>query len=283
MRRPGLRFVALLLLLLTLIHESCSAKNKHYCPPSSCGDNLKISYPFRLNTDPPSCGLTKVPVYTLSCENNLTVLHFKSGKFYVKAIDYGNQTIRIADASVEEGSCSIPQYSWAAYYFFKFSRRYYHHYPYLVYPWKSNLFISCEKPVNAPLYVEAPACSNGSSFSTPYRAESEGKRYYYAKIGETTSDELKPSCRIESVAVIPSIQEKNYEDLSYLDIQHGLAYGFELSWSNAICGEDWWDDYYVINPENHCVLEYYGTLETNSFDLSSSCAHAFPFLGGFFF
>ncbi|GLT63261.1 hypothetical protein SLA2020_358380 [Shorea laevis] len=239
MHRPGLIFAALLLLLLifaallllplALIHETNSAEDKHHCPPSSCGNNLKISYPFRLNTDPPSCGLTKVPVYTLFFENNLTVLHFKSGKFYVKEINYGNQTIRVADASVEEGSCSIPQYSWAAYYFSMFSQNYDHHYPYFVYPWKSNLFISCEKPVNAPLYVEAPACSNGGSFSTPYRAKSEGKRYYYAKIAETTSDELKPSCRTESVAVIPSIQKKNYEDLSYLDIQHGLAYGFELS------------------------------------------------------
>ncbi|GKV28930.1 hypothetical protein SLEP1_g37916 [Rubroshorea leprosula] len=266
MHRPGLIFAALLLLLLifaallllpfALIHETNNAEHKHHCPPSSCGNNLKISYPFRLNTDPPSCGLTKVPVYTLSCENNLTVLHFKSGKFYVKAINYGNQTIRVADASVEAGSCSIPQYSQAAYYFLKFSRDHYHHYPYLVYPWERSLFISCEKPVNAPLYVEAPACSNGSSFSTPYRAESEGKRYYYGKIGETTLHELKPSCRIESVAVIPSIQEKNYEDHSYLDIQHGLAYGFELSWSNAFCGKGWWAYRYSINPENHCVLSY---------------------------
>ncbi|GLT63266.1 hypothetical protein SLA2020_358430 [Shorea laevis] len=282
MRRPGLIFAALLL-LLALIHETCSAEDNHHCPPSSCGNNLNISYPFRLNTDPPYCGVTAVPVYNLSCENNLTVLHFESGKFYVKAINYGNQKIRIADASVEEGSCSMPQYSWAAYYFLKLSRRYYNHYPYPAYPWRSNLFLSCEKPVNAPLYVEAPACINSSSFSIPYGAESESVRYYYVKIGETFSDELKTSCRIESVAVIPSIQEKNYEDLSYLDIQHGLAYGFELSWSNAFCKEDWWADSYIINPENHCVLAGIGTLETNSFDLSSSCAHAFPFLGGFLF
>ncbi|GLT28586.1 hypothetical protein SLA2020_035070 [Shorea laevis] len=215
MPRPGLIFAALLL-LLALIHETCSAKDKHYCPPSSCGNNLNISYPFRLNTDPPNyCGMTADPPYNLSCENNLTVLYSdQSRKFYVKAINYDNQTIRVADASFEEGSRSIPQYSWAA-----------------------------------------------SNFSTP---KSEGKRYYYVKIGRTTPLELKPSCRIELMALTPFIREKNYENLSYLDIHHWLAYGIELSWRYASCGEGHFSSY--INEENHCVTRnrvyevFYGAL-----------------------
>ncbi|GLU10427.1 hypothetical protein SLE2022_272320 [Rubroshorea leprosula] len=256
MPSPGLIFVALL--LLALIHETCSAKDKHYCPPSSCGNNSNISYPFRLNTDPPnSCGMTADPVYTLFCENNLTVLYSdQSRKFYVKAINYDNQTIRVADASVEEGSCSIPQYSWDASNFSTFSQYYsydsYYYYIYknVVYFWESILFISCGNLVSDPLYVEAPACINDSSFSTPYRPKSEGKRYYYVKVGRTTLLELKPSCRIELMALTPFIREKNYENLSYPDIHHGLASGIELSWRRASCGESYVSH---INEENQCV------------------------------
>ncbi|GKV39788.1 hypothetical protein SLEP1_g47505 [Rubroshorea leprosula] len=240
MPRPDLTF-AVLFLLLALIHETCSAKDKHYCPPSSCGNILNISYPFRLNTDSPYCGETADPVYPLSCEKNLTILYSKSGKFYVKAINYDNQTIRVADASVKEGSCSIPQYSW------DFSTSFGYSYDYS----ESILFISCENLVNASRYVEAPACINGSSFFTPYRPGSEGKRYYYVKIGTPTPHELKPSCRIDLMALVPPILEKNYENLSYLDIHHGLASGIELSWSGASCGKR---HFFRINKENQCVF-----------------------------
>ncbi|GLT29048.1 hypothetical protein SLA2020_039380 [Shorea laevis] len=265
MPTQGLIFAALLLLLLlALIHETCSAKDKHYCPPSSCGNILNISYPFRLNTDPPNyCEMIADPIYNLSCENNLTVLYSdQSRKFYVKAINYDNQTIRVADASFEEGSCSIPQYSWDASNFstfsYYYSDYYYYYYYYIntgyVYFWESIFFISCGNLVSDPLYVEAPACINDSSFSTPYRPKSEGKRYYYVKIGRTTPLELKPSCRIELMALTPFIREKNYENLSYLDIHHWLAYGIELSWRYASCGNS--SDrhfHYYINEENHCV------------------------------
>ncbi|GLT29047.1 hypothetical protein SLA2020_039370 [Shorea laevis] len=299
MPRPHLIFAALFL-LLALIHETCSAKDKHYCPPSSCGNILNISYPFKLNTDPPNyCGMTADPVYTLSCENNLTVLHSdQSGKFYVKAINYDNQTIRVAGAGFEEGSCSIPQYSWDAsnfstflpyYYSYSDYSDYYYYYYYSntshVAFWERILFISCGNLVSDPLYVEAPACINDSSFSTPYRPKSEGKRYYYVKIGRTTPLELKPSCRFELTALTPFIREENYENVSYLDIHHWLAYGIELSWRRASCGNS--SDrhfYYYINEENHCVnASRHGTLETNSFDLSSNCAYAFSFLGRIIF
>ncbi|GLU10445.1 hypothetical protein SLE2022_272460 [Rubroshorea leprosula] len=301
MPRPGLIFAALLLLLLllALIHETCSAKDKHYCPPSSCGNNSNISYPFRLNTDPPNyCGMTADPVYNLSCENNRTVLYSdQSRKFYVKAINYDNQTIRVADASFEEGSCSIPQYSWDAdnfstfsyyYYYYYYYHYYFYYYDYYDYysntnhMWERILFISCGNLVSDPLYVEAPPCINDSSFSTPYRPKSEGKRYYYVKIGWTTALELKPSCRIELMALTPFIREKNYENLSYLDIHHWLAYGIELSWRYASCGET---DSYSINEENQCVsyAADLGTSETKSFDLSSNCADAFSFLGRIIF
>ncbi|GKV48094.1 hypothetical protein SLEP1_g54930 [Rubroshorea leprosula] len=255
MPRPGLIFVALL--LLSLIHETCSAKDKRHCPPSSCGNNLNISYPFRLNTDPTSCGEIADPSYSLSCEKNLTVFPSKSGKFYVKAINYDNQTIRVAGAGVEEGSCSIPQYSWDdssfSTLFQDYSYNYFKYYNNYFYYLESILFISCENLVNASRYVEAPACINGSSFFTPYGLEYEGKMYYYVKIGTPTPHELKPSCRIELMALIPLRLVKNYEDFSYLDIHRLLTYGIELPWRGAPCGKS---GFSYINKENQCVFKH---------------------------
>ncbi|CAK7334095.1 unnamed protein product [Dovyalis caffra] len=79
------------------------------CAPSSCGNIQNISYPFRLDTDPKSCGDNN---YTLICEKNTsTGLYLYSSKYYVRAIDYVNFTIRVVDAGVQGNCSSLPRYS----------------------------------------------------------------------------------------------------------------------------------------------------------------------------
>ena len=80
------------LIALALVHETLSA-NDHYCPPSSCGNIPNISFPFRLKSDPESCG---DPRYELSCENNRTVLHLFAGKYFVQKINYKNYMLNIS-------------------------------------------------------------------------------------------------------------------------------------------------------------------------------------------
>ncbi|WCJ41550.1 PR5-like receptor kinase [Euphorbia peplus] len=91
-----------------LMFQTNMATNTAYCPPSSCG-RTNISYPFRLQTDPVSCGDDK---YMLSCGNDLTILHLiNGGKYYVQAINYKNFTIRLVDAGVDKDDCSsIPSF-----------------------------------------------------------------------------------------------------------------------------------------------------------------------------
>ncbi|XP_017973196.1 PREDICTED: rust resistance kinase Lr10 isoform X2 [Theobroma cacao] len=95
-----LLFAVTAVVFLALPRETCNAKGNHHCSPSSCGSIQNISYPFRLNSDPHNCG---VPRYNSSCQNNLTVLNLKSGKYYVQAINYNNYTIRLVDAGVQKG------------------------------------------------------------------------------------------------------------------------------------------------------------------------------------
>ncbi|GKV00440.1 hypothetical protein SLEP1_g13126 [Rubroshorea leprosula] len=235
MARPaGLIFQ---LLLLALFHVPCSSAkdNQHqHCPPSSCGHIPNISSPFWLNTNQHNCkGLQG---YNLSCENNHTVLYSGSAKFYVQAINYFNQTIRLVDSGIQKGSCSsIPHFSFDTVTFPWNLYSSFYDYDYDSISVSDILFISCENPVNATdLYVDASGCVNASSFSTSYQPESNGsKRCYYVKIGWTTPLELKSSCRIELMSLFPFSREKNYRNFSYLDVHRQLEYGFELSWKKA--------------------------------------------------
>ncbi|KAK9912502.1 hypothetical protein M0R45_036364 [Rubus argutus] len=211
------RFI--LLVFLSSCYLACHAKD-HHCEPSSCGDIHNISYPFRLNDDPHKCGDSR---YNLSCENNLTVVHLYSGKYYVRAINYENYTIRVVDANVREDNCSsIPRYSLATYNFSDVD-------PYSMFlkraiqtsrerlPLsKAIIFISCETQlVNSPLYVDTAPCIDAAS------------RHSFVIIGSLNVSDLRDSCRIELMVLTSSWIGTN---CSYVDIHNMMLYGFELSW-----------------------------------------------------
>jgi hypothetical protein len=153
------------LVVVVLVHQTRSAKNTHQCAPSSCGDIHNISNPFRLQDDPKNCGDRR---YTLSCENNHTdtVLYLDAGKYYVRQINYDNNTIRAVDSGIDQ--VSIPRYflngnnfsfgdSYDPYRGGRYSYR-------AVILSRSVVFLMCENRVNSPLYLETSTCfsSNGS-------------------------------------------------------------------------------------------------------------------------
>ncbi|XP_047965734.1 uncharacterized protein LOC125210206 [Salvia hispanica] len=88
--------------ILSLLH--CADAKE--CSPSACGAIRNISYPFRLNSDPTHCGRSE---FKLTCENNVSFINLYSIKYYVKAINYQNSTIRLADASINNDDiCFFP-------------------------------------------------------------------------------------------------------------------------------------------------------------------------------
>lgn len=94
-KMPSSALTALVaLLVVVIIYRAFSADYGHLCSPSSCGEIHNISYPFSLRGDPKYCGDRR---YTLSCENNHTVLYLYAGKYYVQQINYDNYTIRVVD------------------------------------------------------------------------------------------------------------------------------------------------------------------------------------------
>ncbi|PON96842.1 Mitogen-activated protein kinase kinase kinase [Trema orientale] len=216
------------------------ASNAQYqCSPSSCGNVLNITSPFRLKSDPRNCGDSR---YELSCENNFTVFYLDSTKFFVQAIHYDNHTIRIADSNVRKDNCSsIPNYALDSYFFRSvygsWSRnKIFEVTPTLV---KTIVFLTCENPVNSPVYVNAAPCVSVDVFASNFdkstssssKPERRASSYYYVVNGGLEVSDLKNSCRVERTTLISSKAVKSKKnDTSYMDIHNELAFGFELQW-----------------------------------------------------
>ncbi|ESR61594.1 hypothetical protein CICLE_v10016432mg [Citrus x clementina] len=73
-----------------------------FCQPTNCSNRIpSIRYPFRLKTQPTSCGLEG---FELSCLSDKTIWHLpSSGDYYVLEISYLDRSITITD--VNETAC----------------------------------------------------------------------------------------------------------------------------------------------------------------------------------
>jgi len=252
-------YPALLFLVILAGHQSCSAsKNSTVaCAPSSCGNIHNISYPFRLSTDPNSCGNKK---YELTCENNRPALYLNKGvKYYVQAIDYSNFTIRLVDADVQKDDCfSIPRHSLIL--FPRYMNRDY----YLPYDTSTFIFMSCPKPIliSPPDYnnVDASSCKNGSTLfnstsniSSPSSHNMEGT-YSYVLIAYSYSysyylRHIPDLCHVNLMYPSPFTFDQLTNEtniISYKDVHDSIVYGFDLSWSRACCD---------FPKENPCNLD----------------------------
>ena len=91
--------------------------------------------------------------------------------------------------------------------------------------------MSCEKPVNSPLYLDTATCNyydNSSSIS-------DSKRYRYLKVGGTKVSEVEDSCQVEKMFRTLWPTKNDDQNISCTDVHHELAYGFELSWLISGC------------------------------------------------
>ena len=212
--------------------------NARHCLPSSCGDKLRITSPFRLKTDPENCG---DPSYQFSCENNLTVLYSSSLKYFVLAINYNNYTIRVVDSKVQKDNCSsIPIYPQGVYDYDLFRE----YEPGLVIASKNKsrnviqlsrtvVFLKCEKPVNSPRYINTAPCDIAGIFpseNSTNSSQSKTRWHYYAVDGSLNASDLDVSCRTGLATITVGKDMDFSKNNSYVDVRNALAYGFEISW-----------------------------------------------------
>ncbi|PNX80655.1 stress-induced receptor-like kinase [Trifolium pratense] len=205
-------------------------------------------HPFRLKNDPTSCG---DPRYELSCENNMTMLTLFSGKYYVKAINYKNYTIRLVDPGIQEDDCSSIPHNYLYTSNFTSYYRYLEEDPYETKQYRiisdNNtrglpmfqhvIYMNCSNPVrDDPAYADTASCINGG--------------HVYAIAGDLKVGNLKDDdCHVEFVTAISYFgynYSSSYWDIpnqksSYSEIHRMLEGGFEVSWmSNPcedLCGE----------------------------------------------
>lgn len=215
----------LFLILLLCCTEICKAQNNSLCIPSFCG-KINISYPFRLRGDPPNCGLQD-PIFALECNKNQTILHSGPRKYHVQAISYTNFTMRISDPGVDSNNySSCPVYSYLL-------NEAYSNYMYGDYNTNFDItFLNCLSPVTNPLYVQNSFCGNTSSFTNSSRV------YSYVTVRRISISDLEEACTYDSMVEAsspwPLGDNNNY---SYSQIHDMLAYGFQLTWFNAMCTE----------------------------------------------
>ncbi|KAF9663080.1 hypothetical protein SADUNF_Sadunf17G0001300 [Salix dunnii] len=206
-RHPFGAYAALLLLEILSTHHCCSArKTNNDCAPSSCGNILNISYPFRLSNDSESCGHN---FFELACENNegLT-FHWNMVKYYVQAINYSDSTILFVDPAVQKDDCfSIPHHSLTEEEFphlqFYYDNDIYYH---LKKNWTESsvlAFICCENEIqNLPDYIkDTSSCKNGSGTaynSSPSCVNMEG--HSYVMVGGLIKD-VPDSCRVNLILI----------------------------------------------------------------------------------
>ncbi|BFG21143.1 hypothetical protein CerSpe_074170 [Prunus speciosa] len=222
------RVLIVAFLVVGLAGETCNAKDESTKCTSSCGNIHNISYPFRLKHDPKHCGNVK---YTLSCENDIPLVDVpSSGRYYVQAINYHNQTIRLVDPGLQNNNCSsMPRNFLPGLRF-----------PYYIdntrgSPLSTPIFyIMCSNPVNSSLYVETAPCLNTSATSLVQQ-----KTYSYVKVGAMAVGDLNRGCSVESASVLLNYS-KDYTP-SYKSIHSALMYGFELKvdWPYEKCQGQW--------------------------------------------
>ncbi|KAL8495301.1 hypothetical protein ACS0TY_019452 [Phlomoides rotata] len=240
-----------ILLLISLLQTSLAINNPHICSPSSCGNILNISFPFRLKHDPKHCG---DPKYELSCKNNVTFLHLHSQAYdpesitypfrpkydpkyelyKVKAINYDNFTIRLVDVSINNNTCSVPDHSLYPY---NFSDGY----PYSIGKYRDFLTISQDFPDIAwPInYMSCPYSLSNSSFFTETNdcvLNSSNSRHTYIKVGHMNASDVRYKCRVDQI-LMTSWKFEDLRNISLSEIHHSLLYGFELSWIRYPCSK----------------------------------------------
>ncbi|CAL2240514.1 unnamed protein product [Prunus armeniaca] len=239
MSRGSLLYAAHIALLLLLVPSS-------FCFQTStlCG-NINITYPFQLKGSLQNCGYNKFELY---CgRENVTVMCLYSGRYYVKAINYSDWTIRVVDAGVQkkDNYFSNPLYSLTSYNLSDdgdpFSSVFYNSdkdiqelrlYS-LAIREVPIIFISCANPMHSPRLVDTAPCINNSANSS---LSSTLRMFSYVMIDNISSFDLGESCRITQMVVVsPSTSTDLHRNLSCEGIYNEIASGFELSWFNGAC------------------------------------------------
>ncbi|XP_060172683.1 LEAF RUST 10 DISEASE-RESISTANCE LOCUS RECEPTOR-LIKE PROTEIN KINASE-like 1.2 isoform X2 [Lycium barbarum] len=114
MVKKSVSVLVIAILFITLADDTLSIYlNSSACIAQSCGNGVKISYPFWIPEKQPSyCGL---PAYKVTCDEHKTFLHISGEEFIIKEVFYTNNSILLAKADVfdEDNKCPVPRHNFS--------------------------------------------------------------------------------------------------------------------------------------------------------------------------
>nr|XP_019701302.1 LEAF RUST 10 DISEASE-RESISTANCE LOCUS RECEPTOR-LIKE PROTEIN KINASE-like 2.1 isoform X2 [Elaeis guineensis] len=205
------RLASIIAILLLASPTSASGED---CRPSSCGDLRNISDPFRLTTDPSTCG---DPQYQLTCDQNRAVLKLYSTKYYVAEISYEDLMARVVLAGLDSPSCSPRSLPFLPPSKFKYGD------PFALNTTNNSvIFVTCPaSSVGEPSYIPIPFCVDNSTSS---------KEYLYALAGDATVADLRKSCATAGTVPMAGMLQ-NRTQAAVRDV---LLRGFYISWKVPI-------------------------------------------------
>lgn len=208
-------------LLFLLLEAAAVAHTQPNCTTSTCV-GIAISYPFCLSSDPPYCGVPVAP-FAVHCLTNHLFLTSASGTRYaVRAITYGNYSVRLSDPGLDPRNyscCPTITSNDDGLFSDQLSP---HPDTYAMY----ISYITCRTCVCNSAYVDDPACGNATCGGV------------YSYIGRNISpSELEPACSINEEVKASSTSPFREGSYSYSAIHDLVSYGFELSWYQIECGD----------------------------------------------
>ncbi|KAG7981328.1 hypothetical protein I3843_05G228100 [Carya illinoinensis] len=219
--------MALIVLVVLILHQTCSAKDTNRdCFPSSCGNITNISFPFRLENDPPNCG---DPGYTLSCQDNKLVLYLLSVEYYVLEINYTFQTIRVVDSGIQKDD-----YSYNTGYYRDSDGS------------PTMVLLNCEKRVNSPRYLKIlnkSSCFGNRAYASNSSSSRPEVGFRYVIYNQTIKAwDVEDLCQVEQIFWTSGLGLINLRNdtssISCADIHNLLLYGFELGWQLPVASTD---------------------------------------------
>ncbi|CAO2198667.1 unnamed protein product [Urochloa humidicola] len=201
--------------------EVVGTQGKISCPSFSCGHLQDIQYPFRMQGDPPGCGVQE---YELVCIDSKAIIHINTGRYFVTSISYTDSSFWVVDANLDNSSCPIPERNQYPYiYGLRSEKRT------LLYPdaktWAS--FVSCSEMIGSN-FISNP-CSCGVIYR-PVTCRSANNSFVYVF---TTSlsyfvGNVVPSCGYLAMIPLGSWHVRAPEHASYEDIVKHMRNGFSV-------------------------------------------------------
>ncbi|TVU22214.1 hypothetical protein EJB05_31896, partial [Eragrostis curvula] len=194
------------------------------CPFFSCGHLQDIRYPFRMQGDPPGCG---VQAYELVCSDNKAIIYINTGRYFVTNISYTEPIFWVVDANLDNSSCPIPETNQHPYTDGLQSEDTIQLYPDAT-TWAA--FVNCSQPVG----IGSNVVSNPDTFlSVTYkpvgcRSKKNSFVYVWTSSYAFYVGNMDPSCRYLSMIPLGSSLVMAPDNANYEDVVKFMRNGFAV-------------------------------------------------------